>query len=252
MKRESLHAIDEALELSMAILELLADTSVVHTEALLARQLGASRTKIHRLLGILGRQGLVEASGRGGYVLGVSVAGLARRLLDSVGIIGHARPVLEELARKHGEQVYLAVLKGDEVIYVDGADGAQGEGAWGLVGKRFPSLSTSAGKACRAQQSRDLLEKTLRGRKRGSLRRHDLEARLVEFERIRARGIAIELRAETCSVATAVKDYTGKVVCALAVQGPAVRMLSERIEEEIAPSLMQGAATLSQKFGCVR
>lgn len=251
MKLESGQEVGEAVEQSLGILELLADAGVVHTPGTLARRLGIGRRRMMGLLGMLRRQGLVEVSGSGACALGLAAAGLAGRLLDSVGIIGRARPVLEDLARKHGELVYLSVLKDDDVIYLDVAGQGKGEEAWALLGKRFPSLLTSAGKVCRAQQSRDLLEKVLRGPIR-SRRPEDLEERLVELDKIRARGIAVDVCEESCSVATAVRDYTGKVVCALTVRGPSVRMLNGRIEEEIAPSLIQGAASLSQKLGYAR
>lgn len=47
----------------------------------------------------------------------------------------------------------------------------------------------------------------------------------------------------------AVRDYAGKVVCALTVLGPSFRMLAGRIEYEIVPSLVEGAELLSMKFG---
>jgi DNA-binding IclR family transcriptional regulator len=51
------------------------------------------------------------------------------------------------------------------------------------------------------------------------------------------------------SVAVAVRDYAGKVVGAITVLGPSFRMFAERLENEIIPSLMEGAELLSEKFG---
>jgi DNA-binding IclR family transcriptional regulator len=50
-------------------------------------------------------------------------------------------------------------------------------------------------------------------------------------------------------VAVAVKDYAGKVIGAITMLGPSFRMLSERLEQEIIPSLIEGADLLSMKLG---
>ncbi|ABB33499.1 transcriptional regulator, IclR family [Geobacter metallireducens RCH3] len=237
-----------SVEHVIALLETLTEDTPIHSVATISSRLGISRNKAFRLLATLESRELVEKDKHGSYRLGTAAADLARRLLDNVNIIGHARPVLNELARRHGEAVYLSVLKDDDVIFLDVADCAGVEGSGSLVGKRFPSLATSAGKAIRSLQSRDLLEKLLGG-KRGRQRSVDLEAIIGELEVIRKHGVAIDEGGGTSSAATAVRDYTGKIVCALTVLGPSVRMLRDRIEKEIAPSLMEGAEVLSLRFG---
>ena len=248
MKQEPVLQKTESVEQVITILEMLTEDTPVHTAVTVAGRLGISRNKAFRLLATLEARELVEKDGHGAYTLGIAAAGLARRLLDRVSIIGHARPVLEELARKHGEAVYLSVLKDDDVIFLDVADCARDEWGGSLIGKRFPSLATSAGKAIRALQSRDLLEKLLGGRRKRQ-RTADLEVTLAELEAIKQNGVAVDVREGTSSVATAVRDYAGKVVCALTVLGPSVRMMGCRIDKEIAPSLVEGAEELSLKFG---
>ena len=51
------------------------------------------------------------------------------------------------------------------------------------------------------------------------------------------------------SVAVAVKDYAGHVIGAITVLGRSFRFLKERMEMEIIPSLVEGAALASEKFG---
>jgi DNA-binding IclR family transcriptional regulator len=50
-------------------------------------------------------------------------------------------------------------------------------------------------------------------------------------------------------VAVAIRDYAGKVVGALTMLAPSFRMLQERLEQEIVPSMREGAEILSMKFG---
>ena len=50
-------------------------------------------------------------------------------------------------------------------------------------------------------------------------------------------------------VAAPVLDFMGKVIAGISVSGPKVRMSMERIENEIAPLLIEAAQILSGKFG---
>jgi DNA-binding IclR family transcriptional regulator len=65
-------------------------------------------------------------------------------------------------------------------------------------------------------------------------------------------GVAVDcngLGEGISSVAVAVKDYAGKVIGAITLLAPSFRMLQERIEDEIIPSLIEGAALISGKLG---
>ena len=83
-------------------------------------------------------------------------------------------------------------------------------------------------------------------------RRPDMDKLASEMKEIRITGVAVEnggLGEGVISVAVAVRDYAGKVVGALTMLGPSVRMLAERIDNEIIPSLQEGADLLSKRFG---
>jgi DNA-binding IclR family transcriptional regulator len=51
------------------------------------------------------------------------------------------------------------------------------------------------------------------------------------------------------TVAVAVRDYAGKAVGAITMLGPSFRMLTDRLEREIIPSMILEAGRLSEKFG---
>ena len=238
----------------VAVLELLAKQSIGLTAVDGAAALGTSGDNASRLLVTLEGRGILERDERGAYTTSLVAAGLARQLADKAGIIEHARPVLEDLARKHGESVHLSILREDEVIILDVAEVYRRQRGASLVGKRFPVLATTAGKAMRALQSRDLVEKLFRGRQTQAKIAHR-ENLFDELDAIRSKGVAVDvgsLEEGVGSVAAAVRDYAGKVVCALTVLGPSLRMFTERIEDEIAPSLVAGAELLAGKFGCAK
>jgi DNA-binding IclR family transcriptional regulator len=235
------------------LLEILADNPAYTTLQYLSEKLDISRNKTFRLLATLEGRGLVERDEFSGvYHLGLTTVEMAHKFINSASIIRYAHPVMERLARKHDEAVYITVLKGDEVLFLDMVDCGQQIKAAPFLGKRFPCFSNAAGKVIKSLDSRDLLEKLF---KKGRRRLPDLVALEKELSAIREKGVAVDsggLGEGIITVAVAVKDYAGKVIGALTMLGPSFRMVTDRIDTEIIPSLREGAEMLSMKFGYAR
>jgi len=247
----SVQCVENALEL----LESLTGDNGLMTVTSLAFKLKLSRNKTFRLLATLEERGLVERDEiSGNYRIGLSAVELAHKLLKSVNLIQLARPVMERLAREHDEAVYLTVLQGDEVLFLDMVDSEQQVKAAPLLGKRFPFFTNAAGKAIRAVESRDLLERlSLRSNRKGGI--PDFAKLEAELNTIRSKGVAVDLGGlgdGIITVAVAVRDYAGKVVGALTLLRPSFRLLTDRLENEIIPSLREGADLLSIIFGYAR
>ena len=242
----------QGVENALDILETLADDTVDATLPLLAARLEISRNKAFRLLATLENRGLVQRDEHSGvYRIGLNAVGLAQRFINSASLIRHAHPVMEELARRHEEAIYLTVALGEEVLFIDMADCVQSVKTASIVGKKFPLFTNAAGKVIKALESADLLEKFF---KKGHRRIVPEELRCLENEldEIRRKGVAVDcggVGEGIVGVAVAVKDYAGKVVGAITLLGPAFRLLTDRIENEIIPSLTEGAEMLSMKFG---
>lgn len=247
----TVHTVEKALEL----LEFIAESHSNPNIPVLAEKVGLSRNKTFRILSTLCDKGLIEReSGGGGYQLGLSSLELAQKLLRNANIINYAHPVMEGLARKHDEAVYVTVLKGEEVVFLDMVDCEHQIKAAPLVGKRFPFFTNSAGKVMKALESRDLLEKFFRKRGRKE-ELPDIEIFASELNDIRRRGVAVDsggLGDGIISIAVAIRDYAGKVVGALTLLGPSFRLLAERLDNEIIPSMIEEAESLSEKFGYAR
>jgi DNA-binding IclR family transcriptional regulator len=247
----TIQTVNKALEL----LEALSDNSIGLTLSQLAERVGLNRNKTFRLLATLCEKGLVERDpSNSTYRLGVYSMALAQKFLRNASVVTYAHPIMEELARKHHEAVYMTVIRDDEVLFVDMVDCQQHIKAAPLVGRRFPFFTNAAGKVMKSAESRDLLEKLFRKRSRKN-GFPDLARLESELDEIRARGVAVEsggLGEGIISVAVAVRDYAGKVVGAITLIGPSFRMLAGRLENEIIPSLREGAELLSEKFGYAR
>lgn len=247
----SVKSVKNALE----VLEVLAEFEYgVHLSEL-ATRLKLSANCTFRIMKTLCEKGLVEHDQQQStYRLGVYSATLAHKLLKSVSVVSSAHPVLEELVRRHDEAAYMAVIRDNEVLFLDMVDCLQPIKTTPLVGRRMPFFTNAAGKVMRALDSRDLLEKLL---KKSGRRKElpDMEALDAELQQIRTSGVAIDrggLGEGIISVAVAVRDYAGKVVGAITLIGPSFRLLSDRLEQEIIPSMLEEAEMLSMKFGYTR
>ena len=247
----AVQTVENALDILDALADEISDASIPY----LAKRLGISRNKVFRLLVTLENRGLVEREEwNGNYRLGLSTVELAQRFLQSASVVRHAHPVMEGLARKLDEAIYMTVLRGDEVLFLDMVDCDQKVKAAPLIGKRAPFFTNAAGKLIKAMESRDFLEK-LAKRRRMREDLPDLASLEKELNAIREKGVAVDnggLGEGVISVAVAVRDYAGKIVGALTLLGPSFRMVTSRLESEIIPSLKEGADMLSMKFGYAR
>jgi DNA-binding IclR family transcriptional regulator len=252
MERErgtySVQAVVKAFDL----LESLAAEDTSPTVPVLAKKLELSRNKVYRLLATLEDKGLIERDAvTGTYRLGLCAFEMAQHILKSASLIRMAHPIMEELARKHDEAIYITVMNNDEVLFLDMVDSFQQIKTIPLVGRRFPFFTNSAGKAIKAMSSSDALERMFRhgARSKGI---PDIRKLETELSDIRKKGVAVDfggLGEGICAVSVVIKDYAGKVVGALTMLAPSFRMLQERLEKEIIPSMLEGAEVLSMKFG---
>ncbi len=243
----SVQAVVKAIDL----LEALANDENNSTLTNLSGKLSLSRNKTFRLLVTLEEKGLVEREDDSNtYRLGVRAFGMAQHILKCANLIKMAHPVMEDLARKLDEAIYITVVNNDEVLFLDMVDSLQQVKAVDMVGKRFPFFTNAAGKVIKSLSSTDFLT---RGRRRKDI--PDPEALERELQEIRKRGFAVDfdgLGDGLCAVAVAIRDYAGKVVCSITLLAPTFRMIQERLEKEVIPTMLESADLLSRKFGYTR
>lgn len=243
----SVQAVIKAIDL----LETLARDGDSSSLATIEKKLDLSRNKAFRLLATLEDKGLVEKNPQTGtYSLGLQAFQMAQHILKSANLIRLAHPVMEELAHKLNEAIYITVMNNDEVLFLDMVDSFQQVKAVDLVGKRFPFFTNAAGKVLKSVSSIDLRS---RGRKKQDI--PDPRMLEIELDEIRKKGVAVDfggLGDDICAVAVVIRDYAGKVVGALTLLAPSFRMLQDRLEQEIIPSMLEGAEELSMKFGYMK
>lgn len=243
----------KSVSCAFEIIDMLTEHQEGYSVAHFATHFGFSRNMAFRLLSTLCETGLVERD-EDSYVyrLGANSVVLGQKFLMNSNLVNCAHPIIEQLARKHGEAVYMSVIRDNEVLFLDMVDSDQQVKAAPILGRRFPFFTNAAGKVSKAIESRDVLDRLFNRRGRKKSGSPDLTHLAQELEEIRNKGVAVDrngLGDGIVSVAVAVKDYAGKVVCAITLIGPSFRIITERLENEIIPSLKESADILSGRFG---
>jgi DNA-binding IclR family transcriptional regulator len=234
-----------------------ADEEVGVTE--LARRLHLHKNNVFRLLATLEDKGWVEQSADSErYRLGAACLRLARNYARTHGLTRWGRAALERLARDTAETVHLGVLRGFEVVHLDGEQ-SQGLLVSGVrTGTRMPCHSTALGKVllgCSPAGTIESYDRQVASLGVESFTTEtivDRDKLLEHLHRVAAQGWALDLEESSPGVACAaapVFDASGRTVAALSVSGPAFRLDRDALEGRIAPAVVAAANGLSRQLG---
>ncbi len=247
-----------AVERALKMLEALAGEPDGADLSLLAERLDLPVSATHRLLATLAERGLVaQDASSGAYGLTLKLAQLAFRNLDLRGLPDAGQIVLDELARTTREYCRLAVIEGEELVWIARAQGATA----GLryeppMGTEIVLHATATGKAWLASlpEAEALRIVCARGFKAegrtGPNALGDVDALRAHLDETRRRGFALAVEeGEIGTVAMAVTFRAGPepeaaVAGTLSVAGPQQRMQETR-RGEITEALQRAAQAMA-------
>jgi DNA-binding IclR family transcriptional regulator len=224
----------QSVQRAAALLEAIADSAEPQTAPDLAERCGLNRSTAWRILATLEDEGLVDrdaATNR--YSIGHAIARLAAAGAEALP--RQARPHLEELARRTGETVSLAVPRGLQLVYVDQVQAPHVMAAdW--LGRAVPLHATSTGKALLAWLPKDeteaFLTQPLPRFTKSTIT--DLAKLREEMERVRVRGYAVsrgELEPALWGVSAPVLDRRGRPIAVVSVWGAEGRLRAQGLDE---------------------
>ena len=227
------------LERGIKVLELLAGhpeglaLSTIASEA----QLPLSAT--HRLLVELIRVGYVrQLREQGDYVLTIRLASIGLAFLSASGMVDVAQPFLDELAAVSRELVRLAIVDGDELVFVAKSQGARS-------GLRYdPDMGLSVRLSCSAagqawlstmsdEEAMSLVARQGFGKPEdfGPRAPTTIAALLACLRATRGRGYSMisDMFAPAMASMSAPVVYRGSTLGVVTIAGPTVRMTEERM-----------------------
>lgn len=218
------------------ILEAIVGSDDPATLAAICREVALPKATVYRILGTLEAVGYVAREpGSKMYRTGERLTALAGSVLMHSPARAARRAILEELAEQVGESCNLTVPQGSSVLYLDHV-----EVSWPLKvrfppGTCMPMHASASGKLFLAAMARRARERFVRltplvgytGRTRV-----DPTVLLGELEAIREQGHAVdcgEYLDAICGVAVPVRNATGVVAAAVAVQAPVERTSLDQV-----------------------
>jgi IclR family transcriptional regulator, acetate operon repressor len=226
----------QSIERALAVLTLFEGSTDDLGVSDIAQRTGLKVSTAHRLVRALCAGGvLVQDHRTERYALGPLLVVLGRRAEERLGF-ARALPAIEELADRTGESVNLGIRAGHEVLVVLHASSGQPLRFDQAAGTRVPAHTSAMGKcllACSPDPGsvvdelpalRRLTDRTITDRDRLA----------DDLETVRSRGWALndgERDPGVRAVAAPVLDPSGNAIAAIAVQGPAIRLPDDRLEE---------------------
>lgn len=203
----------------------------------LARETGLNKTTAYRLLSALEREGMLSRGPDGEtYVLGPEVVVMGGRALRNNNLRAIARPELERLAADTGETASLEILVDREMLVIDEMVGGHLMSGVPDLGSRWPLHASSTGLVVLASLPQNealaLLAPDLQSVTARTIISHDKLT--AEWAAIRERGFSIAdetLEIGLIAIAATVRDHDRRVVAALSVAGPKLRISADCIPE---------------------
>lgn len=206
--------------------------------ARLAELSNSNISTAHRFTSTLVKRGyLGQEHKRGKYSLGLKLLELSNVLENKLTIRTIALPFLGKLNKAVGETINLAVLDSNEVVFIEHIESSQNLRTTSKVGSRLPLYNTAVGKVLLAGMTDEGVEGFLNSKCLTKYTENtitDSNRLKREIQIARREGVALDnaecLVGVRC-IGSPIKDSTGKVVAAVSVSGPSVRLSNERVEE---------------------
>lgn len=224
------------------------------TLAEVAARAAIPKPTAHRILAGLVRRDYVRSWEHGHYGPGPQafvLASMANSVHDYALI---SRGALTELRAHTEETIHLALLVGDEAVYIEKLDGNRPYRSASKVGLHLQLHCTAIGKAILAdlpEPAREELLGRLDLQRRTPRTRTDLADLRPELELTSLRGYALDDEENEESmrcVGAAFHDHHGSVLGAVSVSAP-IFVMSRRDAEAVAPAVMVAARSISLALG---
>jgi len=247
----------QSVERVLNIIEALAEHGSPMNLGDLADKVGLKPSTTHRLLNTLLVRGFVDQDDDSRYKLSLKLFYIGNAAAYSTDVKAMAAPFMRELLEQCNETVNLAVLDNYQVVYIDQMESNNIVivKMFARVGNRGPAHCTGSGKVLLAALSQEELSHYLDTTRLERFTKDTItDPKLLakELARVAREGYALDLGErddEVRCVAAPIKSHEGRVVAAISVSGPSMRMTPSYISNELIPIVKDVALRLSRKLG---
>jgi len=230
--------VDRALEILLCFSQ--DEPSLTLTQ--ISERVGMHKSTVYRLLATLENKRFIQrVEENNTYRLGLGLVKLGALVLKSNNIHRQATPYMNRLSVEFRETVDLAILDGNQVLYLQVIESPNRVKLATAPGERLPAFCTATGKAFLAFLPDDQVQKILKEgmRKYTEHTTTSIPEICQDLNKTRERGFSIseqEYEAGVNAVAAPILDGHQHPLAVMAIVGPAFRLPLER--------LMQAGKTL--------
>lgn len=218
------------------------------------RHAGLPKATTFRLLTALEAHGFLKRTNDRGYALGLRFLRLGTRVAEGLNVRRLALPHMRRLRDQTGQSVQLAVVDGNEGVYVERFEGTAAVRLYIAVGRRAPLYAGASTRLLLAYASPERQAEILAA----SPPVPHTPATPVDpavLRKVLAKTVSEgwtvshgELQPGSAEMAAPVFDYRGRVVAALSVAGADSQYGPDQIEHYL-PLLKAAAAGVSREMG---
>jgi DNA-binding IclR family transcriptional regulator len=248
------HPGTQTIARAIAILKCFSDAQPQLSLAEIVQATRLNKATAYRMLAALEKEGLIARPGDGeAYRLGSEAIALGGRALRATTLHAASHHELETLAQVTGETATVEALIGDAIVILDEVISPRLLGAMPSVGTRWAVHATSTGKAILAHMPavdlEGLLERPLtRFTPHTLTTAAALKYQIAQVQRQGYATVCDELEVGYAAVAAPIFDHQSRVLAAICVGGPTVRLSPARLAELAIPA-QQAAARSSARLG---
>ncbi|WP_116141183.1 IclR family transcriptional regulator domain-containing protein [Trinickia diaoshuihuensis] len=239
-----------SLARGLAVIQAFSPQRRVLTMSQISQRTGIPRAAVRRCLHTLGKLGFVTAEEGRNFSLRPRILALGHAYLASTPLANAAQPVLRHISNTLNESSSVAILDGDEILYIARAFTSRIMTIDLHVGSRLPAYCTSMGRVLLAHLPSAELDGYLERAKLIQYTTNTIvspEGLREALESVRRDGYAIndqELEIGLRSIAVPITAPDGRVVAALNVGAQAARVPVAEMRDRFLPVLKDGAREL--------
>lgn len=242
----------QAFARGLDVIKSFSEKTPIQTLSEVAKQTSMTRAGARRILITLKELGYVAVDGRN-FKLTPKILDLGFSYLSSMPIWNLAEPIVESLTEQVNESSSIAVLDGDEVIYVMRVSTRKIMKNSLAIGSRLPAFWTSLGRILLANKDDKSLEQMLNQTETlPAYTRHTITDKAVLLETIRQtrlQGWSMvnqELEEGLLSIAAPIYSRNGQASAAINISGQANRNSLEQMKFEFLPKLLEASKSITE------
>lgn len=247
------YPISTTVQKALRLLEIVGEKQPVRASEILNQSI-LSRSNVYRLLSTFQKMGYVERDEDLKYRLGFKVFVLGNALPQRNQLSEVARPFMARLADRCKENVNLGVMYGQKVLYIEKIESPHYLKLDQPIGGTDPLHCTALGKALLSGLSGEELKTYFRSVKLIAYTKKTitdpkvLEKVIQNVKRNRYSTDWQELSEGIHCLGAPIRDGTGKVIAAISISAPSIRLTRQKIRELKGP-LIEASIGISRKMG---